>query len=72
MTKPIPAVVHQFEEFVELNVCELEELFTSSLPNVVFSDLEITKMQDSLPMALFRFNRLAPIVNAGVADSDAA
>jgi hypothetical protein len=38
-TKPIPMVVSQFEEFVELNLHELEELLTSSLPNVVFSDL---------------------------------
>jgi hypothetical protein len=39
MTKQIPMVVCEFEEFVELNLRELEELLTPSLQNIVFSDL---------------------------------
>jgi hypothetical protein len=71
MTKSIPMGVRQFEKFVELNFCELEELLTPSLPNIAFSDLHITKMHDSLPIALFRFTHLASIMNARVVDSDA-
>jgi hypothetical protein len=60
----------QLEEFVELNLRQLKELLTPSLPNVVLCDLQITKIHDSLPMALYRFTHIAPIRNGSVADSD--
>jgi hypothetical protein len=43
---------------------------TPFLRNGVFSNLQVTKMYDSLPMALFRSTRLASIMNYSVADSD--
>jgi hypothetical protein len=64
-------VVHQFEEFVELNLRELKNYSLPSVLNIVLSDLQITKTHDSLPIALFRFTRLASVVNASVADSHA-
>jgi hypothetical protein len=60
MTKLIPMVVRQLEEFVELNLRELEELPTPSLPNVVLSDLQIMKMDDSLPTEYFHLLTLRP------------
>jgi hypothetical protein len=71
MTKPIPMGVRQFEKFVELNLCKLEELLTPSLPNNTFSHLLITKMHDSLAKALSRFAHFASIMNTSVVDSDA-
>jgi hypothetical protein len=70
MTKPIPMVIRQFEEFVEFNLRESEELLTLSLPNFVFSDPQITKLHDLRPIVLFRFTLLAFIMDFSVADSD--
>jgi hypothetical protein len=42
----------------ELNLEKLIEVIGSDLPAVVFRDEPVTKMHDSLPMALFRFKSL--------------
>jgi hypothetical protein len=39
----------------ELNLEKLIEVIGSDLPAVAFGDEPVTKMHDSLPMALFRF-----------------
>jgi hypothetical protein len=48
----------------ELNPEKLIEVIGSDLPAVMFSDEPVTKMHDSLPMALFRLQILLKLCEA--------
>jgi hypothetical protein len=65
MLKSPPMVVGLEVTSPELNLGELKTLFKGFVPNVVFSDDPITKMHDSLPMVLFRFESLLKLDEGG-------
>jgi hypothetical protein len=58
MLKQPPMVFGLQQDSPELSQCSLIHLIGGDLPAVVFGDELITKMQDSLPMVLFRFEIL--------------
>jgi hypothetical protein len=58
MLKEIPIVVGLETDTAQLSLERFIEVIGGDLPAVVFSDERVTKMQDLLPMALFRFESL--------------
>jgi hypothetical protein len=65
MLKQPPMVVGLREDSPELSLGFLIHLIRDDLPAVVFSDQPMTKMHDSLPMVLFRFEILVKLYEAG-------
>jgi hypothetical protein len=65
MLKKPPMVVGLTTDSQELDLERLVLLLADDLPAVVFSDDQMTKMHDSLPMVLFRFEILLKIYEAG-------
>jgi hypothetical protein len=61
MLKSPSMVVGISAETKELNLPELKRLLIGDLPAVVLCDEPITKMHDSLPMVLFRFETLVKL-----------
>jgi hypothetical protein len=68
LTKPTPMVIGFSEDSLELNLSALKELLGLNLPEVIFCDAQITKMHDSLPIVLFRFQHLLSILDASIQD----
>jgi hypothetical protein len=64
MLKKLAMVVGLDINSPELNLERLVRLLGDDLPAIVFSDDPITKMHDSLPMVLFRFEILLKIYEA--------
>jgi hypothetical protein len=63
-TEEFPVVVRLDPDSPELSRANLVGLFDKSLPAVVFSDDPITKMHDSLPTVVFRFEILVKLYEA--------
>jgi hypothetical protein len=64
MVKKVPMVVGLETDTAELRLERLIGIIGNDLPSVVFSDDPITKMHDSLPIALFRFGILQELYEA--------
>jgi hypothetical protein len=64
MLKNPPVVISLGITSPELNLVRLIDLLGEDLPSMVFSDDAITKMHDSLPMVIFRFEVLLKIDEA--------
>jgi hypothetical protein len=61
MLKQPPMVVGLRQDSPELSLGSLIHLIRDDLPAVAFSDKPVTKMHDSLPMVLFRFEILVKL-----------
>jgi hypothetical protein len=64
MLKNPPMVIGMDPTAPALDVQVLRDLFRGDLPSIVFCDDPITKMHDSLPMVLFRFECLVKLHEA--------
>jgi hypothetical protein len=64
MLKEPPMVIGLETSSLELSLSRLVRLLGDDLPAVVFSDYPVTKMHDSLPMVLFRFEILMKLYEA--------
>jgi hypothetical protein len=64
LLKKITITLDLKTDTAELNLEKLSEMIGSNLPAVVFSDEPVTKMHDSLSMALFRFQILLKLFKA--------
>jgi hypothetical protein len=67
-TKATLIIIGLSKDLHEPNFSALKELFGSNLPGVMFSDAQLTKMYDSLPMVFFHFRYLMSLMAASVHD----
>jgi hypothetical protein len=64
LLKKITMTLDLKTDTAELNLEKLIEVIGSDLPTIMFSDEPVTKMHDSLPVALFRFQILLKLYEA--------